>query len=68
MRDEQAAVERNLGPAARREQGIVQRAAVFKSKRDSIFELEAVKGLRWEGADLLVGERDVALERKLAAT
>ena len=43
LRDQQAAIEGNLRPAAHREQGIMQRAPIFESHRNGLFQHEAVE-------------------------
>ena len=66
MRDEQAAVEGNLRPAARGEQGIVERAAVGQGAalRLSFRDLNGLARDWSRAANLPVGRRDVRARAK----
>ena len=46
LRDQQAAIEGNLRPAARGEQGIVEGAAIGDGQSCGLFQLQAFGGLR----------------------
>ena len=59
MRDQQAAVEGNLGPAARRHQRIMQRAAILEREFGCVFALEVLPGRHGAG-DLLVRGLELA--------
>ena len=64
LRDQQAAVEGNLRPAARREQGIMERASVGHGQLRCIFELQSIGGVGGEGTNLLVRRRGARVQRK----
>jgi hypothetical protein len=64
LRDQQTAVEGNLGPAARREQGIVEGAAIgAASSTASSFGFGDLRA----GYESACGRRNVRFERELAA-
>ena len=60
VRDQQPAVERNLGPAARRHQRIVQRAAVIESDSGGVAQLRGRLGYGAERANLLAARAECA--------
>ena len=66
LRDEQAAIEWNLRPAARGEQDIVERAPVSDGQLCCVLELQRVGRVGGEWANLLVCRRGARAQRKFS--